>query len=127
MKTFGVLLISLFLLMPLGIDAFAAIRLPAIIGSGMVLQQQADVKLWGWGTPNQTVAVAASWNSMLVMGKVDDTGRWEVTLRTPSAGGPFNLTVGADGEIVNIDDVLIGEVWFCSGQSNMEFPVGQNR
>jgi sialate O-acetylesterase len=125
MRYIGRCLFALVFSFVLGSAAFATLKLPAIIGSGMVLQQQTDVKLWGWATADHTVGVAASWSNMLAMAKADASGRWEVTLRTPSAGGPYTLTIGADGEIVNIDNVLVGEVWFCSGQSNMEFPLGK--
>lgn len=125
MKTFGVLLLSLFLLVAHGIGAFAAIRLPAIIGSGMVLQRQADVKLWGWTDANVTVSVTESWQGQTVKGMANSEGRWELSVKTPHAGGPYTLTIVSGSDSVLLSDVLVGEVWFCSGQSNMEFPVGK--
>ena len=90
---------------------------------GMVLQQNADVKLWGWTQPNRKVSVKGSWNGKKMNTRSDDKGRFEITLRT-GAGNftPQTIEVN-DGDKLIIRDVLIGEVWLCSGQSNMEMPL----
>ncbi|MFT3737796.1 MAG: sialate O-acetylesterase [Breznakibacter sp.] len=115
----------LWLALVLSIGAQAGIKLPAIIGSGMVLQQQSQTKLWGWTDSGQTIAVHSSWNGQSVSAVANDKGYWEVNLSTPGAGGPYWVEINAGPEKVLLEDVMIGEVWFCSGQSNMEFPVGK--
>lgn len=103
----------------------AKIELPDIISSNAVLQQKADAKLWGWSAPGESVSVSPSWNNQTYTAKADkETGRWEISVPTPEASfTPYFIKfTDKDGE-VTIDNVLIGEVWFCSGQSNMEMPL----
>jgi sialate O-acetylesterase len=99
----------------------AKIKLPAIVGDNMVLQQQSNVKIWGWSTPNATVKVDASWGQKKTT-KADTLGKWEATILTPAASFTSNNITISDGEVVTIGNVLIGEVWLVSGQSNMEMP-----
>jgi sialate O-acetylesterase len=97
----------------------AKVTLPALVGDNMVLQQQSNVKIWGWSGPNTSIEVTASWG---VKGttKSDKEGNWLMTITTPAASfAPYTMTV-SDGEPVTIKNILIGEVWLCSGQSNME-------
>ena len=101
-------------------QSFATIRLPAVIGSNMVLQQKSTVKLWGWGSPGEKVNVATTWHGLIDSTVVDGNGKWIVNLRTPAAGGPYGITIKGSNTI-ELKNVLIGEVWVCSGQSNMEF------
>jgi sialate O-acetylesterase len=101
--------------------ASADVKLPAVIGSHMVLQQQADVAIWGTAGKGETVTVAASWGKDAFTGKADSDGRFRVMVRTPDAGGPYTLSVSAGKSQVTLEDVLIGEVWLCGGQSNMEW------
>lgn len=105
--------------------AQAAIKLPSVIGSGMVLQQQSQVKLWGWADNGQQVVLRASWGGQTATNVASPNGRWEVTLQTPGAGGPYQVEILAGPEKEVLENVMVGEVWFCSGQSNMEFPVGK--
>ena len=101
----------------------AKVSLPDAIGSNMVLQQNTNVKLWGWADPHAAVTVVASWGAK-ASAKSDGEGRWEVTLKTPAGSyEPQRITV-ASGDKRVLDNVLIGEVWFCSGQSNMDMPLG---
>lgn len=100
----------------------AKIQLPSILGSGMVLQQKAEVRLWGYATPNKRVSIITSWNNQLKEVYSDKDGNWLVTVTTPEAGGPYTIYL-SDGEKLILDDILIGEVWLCSGQSNMEMPM----
>jgi len=88
----------------------------------MVLQQQSDVKLWGEATPNAAISVKTSWNNKTYQSRSDQKGQWLLTVSTPAAGGPYEITV-CDGEVLTLQNILIGEVWFCSGQSNMEMPM----
>lgn len=100
----------------------AKIQLPSILGNGMVLQQKSEVRLWGKATPNKKVAIYTSWNAQQREVNSNKKGDWMVTVTTPEAGGPYTIRI-SDGEELLLDDVLIGEVWLCSGQSNMEMPV----
>ncbi|CAN5448718.1 sialate O-acetylesterase [soil metagenome] len=101
----------------------AQLRLPAVIGDHMVLQQQSDAPLWGWASPSEELTVTGSWGDKIeVKTKATNTGSWKLSLKTPVAGGPYTITIkGKDQFIIN--DVMIGEVWICSGQSNMEWSV----
>ena len=85
-----------------------------------VLQRKASVPIWGWTEPGEQVVVSLAHQTMLA--KADETGRWEVRLGPFNPGGPHRLKV-AGSQTVVVDDVMIGDVWLCSGQSNMEWPV----
>lgn len=110
------------------ITSFAEVKLPAFFADGMVLQQQTEVRLWGWidklnnGTPNKRVTVTTSWDKKSYQAKSDADGRFEVTVQTPIAGGPYDITFN-DGKQRQLNNILIGEVWICSGQSNMEMQM----
>ena len=106
----------------LPIISYAKIVLPNILNDNMVLQQQTSVKLWGKANPNKKVKVLPSWNEIEYSTIADADGKWMVTVSTPKAGGPYEIRF-TDGEELTLKNVLIGEVWFCSGQSNMEMPV----
>lgn len=97
-----------------------AVGLPDIFGSHMVLQQQAEVTIWGWGKPQEGITVTGSWDTTPVKTHANNLAQWKVQLKTPEAGGPYTVKVQGYNTIV-FEDVLIGEVWLCSGQSNMEW------
>lgn len=113
----------LFLALAFSMKSEAKVTLPSILGDDMVLQQQAEVKLWGKARPNATVTVKTSWNGQTYKSSSDGKGGWSLTVSTPVAGGPYKIIFN-DGELLTLQNVLIGEVWFCSGQSNMEMPMG---
>ncbi|MFM7863546.1 MAG: sialate O-acetylesterase, partial [Planctomycetaceae bacterium] len=98
----------------------AALRLPNIFSDHMVVQQKMPVRVWGWTTAGQEVTVEMGGKS--VSGKAGADGRFDLSLPELPAGGPHVLTVRAD-ETRTINDVLVGEVWICSGQSNMQWSV----
>lgn len=100
----------------------AKIKLPSILADNMVLQQKAEVKLWGWSSNNASVKVITSWNKTSYATKADSNGNWMLKVSTPEAGGPYQISF-SDGEKLELKNILIGEVWFCSGQSNMEMPM----
>ena len=100
----------------------ARIVLSGLIADNMVLQQNSEVALWGTCEPRAEVAVTPSWNGSTVTVKSDQNGEWKVYVKTPRAGGPYSITF-SDGEEIVIDNVLIGEVWLCMGQSNMVMPM----
>ncbi len=100
----------------------AKIVLPAPFGDNMVLQQQSEARFWGTATPGKKVTIHPSWSSRPVTTTADGDGRWQAAVPTPEAGGPYTIEL-SDGERLTLREVLIGEVWLCSGQSNMEMPM----
>ena len=100
-------------------NANADVRLPAIIGDHMVLQQNTEVNLWGWCEPFENIKIHTSWDTTTFSGKGTSEAEWNIKIKTPVAGGPYSISITANNKIT-IQDVLIGEVWDCSGQSNME-------
>lgn len=117
--------IFLFLLALTAMTAAHALEMPEIFGDNMMLQQKTQAKIWGWAKAGSKVEVSASWTKDKQTATAGDDGKWMVQLLTPAASyDPQTVTVKADGATLNIDNVLIGEVWFCSGQSNMEMPLG---
>ena len=100
----------------------AKVTLPHIMGNDMVLQQQSLCRLWGKATPGKSLTVTTSWNNRKYKTIASENGEWLVEVNTPKAGGPYKITFD-DGEKTILDNILIGEVWICSGQSNMEMPV----
>jgi len=100
----------------------ATIKLPALVGDNMILQQRTVVNIWGRAGASKKVTVNTSWNKKQYTTIADASGRWLVEVSTPAAGGPYDIRI-SDGIPVIVKDVLIGEVWICSGQSNMEMPV----
>jgi sialate O-acetylesterase len=101
---------------------FAEIKLPAIFGDNMVLQRQTDAAIWGKAAINSTVRVTTSWNNKTYTTRAGSGGEWKLKVATPSAGGPFTITL-TDGKALKLQNVMIGEVWVCSGQSNMAMPM----
>lgn len=100
--------------------ASAAVRLPRVFGSGMVLQRDAKVPVWGWGDVGEKVTVEIAGEKQTTA--VGSDGRWRVDLSPKPAGGPFELKIRATNKIV-LSDVLFGDVWICAGQSNMGFSL----
>ena len=100
----------------------AKVVLPALFADHMVLQQQTDARFWGTAAPGKKVTIRPSWSSQTITATADAEGRWQADVPTPQAGGPYTIDL-SDGEHLTLNDVLIGEVWLCSGQSNMEMPM----
>jgi len=100
----------------------AEVKLPAFFSNGMVIQQQTDASLWGTSAPNKKLTITTSWNNKKYTINVNETGKWKIAVATPQAGGPYSITLN-DGKKTVLQNVLIGEVWLCSGQSNMEMPM----
>ena len=100
--------------------AEAVVRLPAMISDHSVLQREAPIHIWGWADPGEGVTV--SFHAQKVAATADRLGKWSVSLMPEHAGGPYTLTV-AGANTLSVNDVLVGDVWFASGQSNMEFPL----
>ena len=117
--------ISIFLLVLTLCGSVAAeTRLPAFFSDGMVVQRNTEIAVWGWDEPNRSIRVSADWGEN-ARTRAGDDGSWRVTLPTPEAGGPFEIKVkGSDS--IELNDVLVGEVWFASGQSNMDMRMRGN-
>ena len=96
---------------------FAEVRLPAIFGDHMVLQQETGAPIWGWANPGESISVSGSWGSKTTV-QTDSSGKWMVFLVTPSFGGPYSVEIRGEN-LLRLENVLIGEVWLCAGQSNM--------
>lgn len=111
--------INLIALLCIALGGYGNIRLPGIISSNMVLQQRDSVKIWGWADPYEKVTVTASWDQQTYEATGSRDARWEVKMATPVAGGPHTITLKGKNTIV-LNNVMTGEVWICSGQSNME-------
>lgn len=102
--------------------ATAKVLLPTILTNNMVLQQKATPLLWGKAAPGKTVIIFTSWNNKKYTAKTGSNGEWKINVSTPAAGGPYTVSFD-DGEVLTLENILIGEVWVCSGQSNMEMPL----
>lgn len=107
------------LLLSLALNIMAALRLPSFFSNHMVIQRQKPVRLWGWADKGAQINISISGTK--VTAKADKEGRWHATLPMMEAGGPFTLDVWTKRDTIRLQDVMIGEVWICSGQSNMEF------
>jgi sialate O-acetylesterase len=101
--------------------AFGKVTLPSLFCDHMVLQRESEVAVWG-RSDKTALSITGSWNGMVKKVTVNADGSWKARIKTPAAGGPYALTLD-DGEVTVLNDVLIGEVWICSGQSNMDMPV----
>jgi sialate O-acetylesterase len=100
----------------------STLQLPAIISNHMVLQQNSDAALWGKANPGSKITVTAPWGSKSSV-KANSDSTWLLTLATGTAGGPFEIIIANDDSVATIVDVMVGEVWLASGQSNMEMPL----
>lgn len=100
----------------------AKVSLPAFFSDGMVMQQQSQASLWGKASKGKIVEVTTGWDGQTYTTRADEQGKWKLTVQTPAAGGPYDITFD-DGERTRIKDILMGELWICSGQSNMEMPM----
>ncbi|PKB16401.1 sialate O-acetylesterase [Flavobacterium sp. 5] len=98
----------------------AQIKLPRLISNGVVLQRNEELKIWGWAAANENVQL--KFNSKVYFAKADNTGNWVIILPKQKAGGPYEMVFEASNS-VTVSDVLFGDVWVCSGQSNMELPM----
>ncbi|WEA03224.1 sialate O-acetylesterase [Mucilaginibacter sp. SJ] len=104
------------------ISSQAQVKLASIFTDNMVLQQQSQAPIWGWDKAGSTVTINTSWNKKNYKAKVNANGKWLVKVATPIYGGPYTVTI-SDGNTIKLNNVLIGEVWLCTGQSNMEIPM----
>ncbi|MCK5860964.1 MAG: hypothetical protein KAH38_00675, partial [Candidatus Hydrogenedentes bacterium] len=99
----------------------ASLKMPSIFSDHAVLQQNAVVPVWGWGSTGAEVTVSIA--GQVKAGRIGDGGKWRVDLEAMTAGGPYELVIESDGEAIVLSDLLIGEVWLGSGQSNMQWTI----
>ncbi|MDR0866279.1 MAG: 9-O-acetylesterase [Candidatus Symbiothrix sp.] len=127
MKNKHILLISILtqILILRSFSVAGQITLPAMFTDNMVLQQQSEAPIWGKAPANKPVTLSTSWDNKSYTVLADVQGKWKINVSTPVAGGPYSITIsnGKKKETVQLENVLIGEVWICSGQSNMEMQV----
>lgn len=111
-----------FLLLSMYTNIQAKVQLPSVFSDHMVFQQKTNAAIWGKTEPGKTITICTTWSRARYTSKADELGNWKIMVATPSYGGPYAVTI-SDGEPLILMDVLIGEVWLCSGQSNMEMPL----
>ena len=118
---------SIFALLFVAVSTVASaaepLRVAKIFTDHMVFQQETSAPVWGWGTPGEKVVVKPSWSKQSYATKVGEDQTWRVALDTPSHGGPYSVNITCGKEQIELNDVFVGEVWICSGQSNMEMPL----
>lgn len=110
------------ILLALSTNCFPTIKLPSLLSDNAVLQQRSKVKLWGETYAGNLVTITTSWDNKVIRTTADDKGKFLVFVNTPEYGGPYTITFN-DGEEMKINNILIGEVWLCSGQSNMQMQI----
>lgn len=115
-----------FLTFFISVFASAQIKLPAIISDNMILQQNSKVALWGWAQPAEKITITNTWNKKSTTVTTDASGKWLTYIATTKAGGPYQLSFRASN-LIEVKNILLGEVWLASGQSNMEFFIGKMR
>jgi len=118
-STYIVLLLSIVFFVS---ELNAKIVLNPVFSDNMVLQQQSVVPVWGKGNPGKTLKITTSWDNKTTQTIIDKTGNWKTSIQTPVCGGPYKIEI-TDGTKTVLNNVMIGEVWLCSGQSNMEMPL----
>src|SRR5690554_3162831 len=116
------LILYLFILFLLPSPISAKVTLPAMFADHMVLQQRAENSIWGKAQPDAQVELTTGWDGKRYKALASAAGDWRIEFKTPGYGGPYTIDI-SDGESVRLEDILIGEVWLCSGQSNMEMPL----
>lgn len=116
-------IIVLILILGFSTHLFANLQLPSVLSSNMVLQRNTSVNLWGKASPNSQVEVITSWNNNKYVAAANQQGKWMLKVTTTEAGGPYTIQFANSNKTITLENVLLGEVWVCGGQSNMEMPV----
>jgi sialate O-acetylesterase len=96
------------------------LKLPTIFSNNMIMQQQSVVSIWGWSKPNSKVSINVSWNKKKYKTKSNNSGEWLLKISTPKAGEAHKISIGSNTDLIHITNVLMGEIWIASGQSNMQ-------
>jgi len=108
------------------VSSVAAVKLPALFTDNMVLQRETNAAVWGWAQPRAGITVTGSWGAG-AKATANADGKWLTHIKTPKAGGPYQLIIVTPEGTIILKNVMIGEVWVCSGQSNMEWPLSATR
>lgn len=116
------ILLTIIVLTFFSINMFGKIVLPSVFSDNMVLQQNSTVAIWGWSDPAETIKIVTSWSKDTIKVKADNSSKWTTSIKTSTAGGPYSIQILGNGK-VQLNNVMLGEVWICSGQSNMEMSV----
>lgn len=117
-------LIYSLLLLVITLSVHAELKLPRVFGNNMLLQQNTEVNVWGWAEKGQTITIQPSWSVQKYTGKADDTGKWKIKIATPAASyQTYDMQISDTKTNITFNNILVGEVWLCSGQSNMEMPL----
>jgi len=98
------------------------LQIPYLFSDHMVLQQNEKVSIWGQYNPNDKIEIKGSWGAK-AMAQTDENGDWNLKIQTPKAGGPFTMDIITSDSTIILNDILFGEVWLASGQSNMQMPL----
>ena len=101
----------------------AQIKIGPLFSDDMILQRNSKVSIWGEADANQKISIQSSWNKKKTTTQSDADGNWSVKIETPKAGGPYNIDIKSSNSTVKLSNVLIGEVWITSGQSNMQMTL----
>jgi len=118
---YKIVIFSMFFTFCFGLEA--KIIVASLLTDNMVLQRNSEVKLWGKADPNQKLNITIGWNKEKTSTTANEKGEWLVKVKTTEAGGPFSINIKSGKEKVSLKNILLGEVWLCSGQSNMQMPV----
>lgn len=105
------------------ISSFAKLEIPQVISDNMVLQRNSTIRLWGKANSGSKITILADWQKESISATASNEGLWEANIKTSEAGGPYSIKISADGETKTLNNILLGEVWICSGQSNMSMPI----
>lgn len=118
--------ISIFIILAiLSLNLYGKITLPSVFADNMVLQQNSEVAIWGWSEPGETLKIVSGWNTEdTISVKANNYAKWETKIKTSSAGGPYTIEI-LGSSTIKLNNVMLGEVWLCSGQSNMGYTANQ--
>jgi sialate O-acetylesterase len=103
--------------------AIAKVKLPAIVSSNMVLQRNTTIKIWGWADANEKITIKTSWLKAPISIQADADGNWMIDAKTTDSKAPQTISLKSNTSDILLENILFGEVWLCSGQSNMEMPM----
>ncbi|MEY3237613.1 MAG: hypothetical protein RI883_1714, partial [Bacteroidota bacterium] len=122
-RSYMIRFLLVFLLLFISFTSFCTVILPDVFSDNMVLQQKSTIKIWGIAKPHKNVIIKPSWSLKSYKFRTKKDGRWVISIETPVASFEKQTITFSDGKTTTLSNILIGEVWFCSGQSNMEMPL----
>ena len=117
MKNNILLIISLF---AINLIASQNLKLPSIFNDNMILQQDSNISIWGWSKSRSSISITVSWNEKTLITNSDDNGKWIINIKTPKSGKSHEISLKSGDQKISLSNILMGEVWIASGQSNMQ-------